>query len=192
MTRDTSAHLPALRSLRLGSSGRFGRRTSLLAIFLLSGTLTLATSFPALAQGETSGVTGAVSHYDRVVTRSAALYHKLMADARKKFDAAKAKADATYDNATQRANNEVTLRINTVKEEVAQSPHFDAHIKDKIKGAARNFALAIAKARAIHEGAMAAALRDYTESLKNASATYADAVHKAEKTYRAEASRWLK
>jgi len=192
MTHDTFAHLFSLRSQRSGTSSRSGRKISLLAIFLLSGSLTLATSLPARAQGETSGVTRAVSHYDHVVTRSAALYHKLMADARKKFDSAKAKADAAYDNETQRANNEVTLRINTVKEEVAQSPHFDAHIKDKIKGAARNFALAIAKARAIHEGRMAAALRDYTESLKKASATYADAVHKAEKTYRAEASSWLK
>ncbi|MGC8500344.1 MAG: hypothetical protein ACP5OS_04090 [Leptospirillia bacterium] len=192
MTHEPSAHLFSLRSLRSGTSGRPGRKIFLLAILLLSGGLTLATSLPARAQGETSGVTGAVSHYDRVVTRSAALYHKLMADARKKFDSAKAKADAAYDNETQRANNEVTLGINTIKEEVAQSPHFDAHIKDKIKGAARNFALAIAKARAIHEGAMAAALRDYTESLKNASATYADAVQKAEKTYRTEASSWLK
>lgn len=163
-----------------------------LASLLLAGTFFLGTPLPAHAQGETSGVTGAVSRYDRVVSHASALYHKLMTEARKKFDAAKSKADAAYDKATQRANNDVTLKINTVKEEVAQSPHFDAHLKDKIKGAARDFALAIAKARAIHEGQMAAALRDYTESLKKASSDYADAVKKAEKTYRTEASRWLK
>ena len=163
-----------------------------LASLLIAGTFLLVTSLPARAQGETSGVTGAVSRYDRVVSHASSLYHKLMSDARKKFDAAKSKADAAYDKATQRANNEVTLKINTVKEEVAQSPHFDAHIKDKIKGAARDFALAIAKARAIHEGEMAAALRDYTDSLKKASSDYADAVKRAENTYRSEAARWLK
>ena len=174
------------------SGGRlFGYALPSLAA-IAAGTFLLASPLPARAQGETSGVTGAVSRYDRVVSRSAALYHKLMGDARKKFDTAKAKADAAYDKATQRANNEVTLKINTVKEEVAQSPHFDVHLKDKIKGAARDFALAIAKARAIHEGEMAAALRDYTDSLKKASTDYADTVKRAEKTYQSEAARWLK
>ncbi len=168
-----------------------GQAVSFLAA-LLAGSFLLANSIPAFAEGETSGVTGAVSRYDRMVSHSAGSYHKIMGDARKKFETAKARADAAYDKATQRANSEVTLKINTVKEEVAQSPHFDAHLKDKIKGAARDFALAIAKARAIHEGEMAAALRDYTDSLKKASATYADAVKKAESTYRTEASRWLK
>ena len=173
-------------------SRRFATKT-LLALFL-SGTV--ATALPlsqALAQTmtDTSRVTRAVGHYDAVISRASSLYHKTLADARKRFDQAKGKADAAYDKATERANREVTLKINTVKEEVAQSSGFDAHLKDKIKGAAKDFAVAIARARAIRQEAVASALREYTETLRKATSDYADVVKKAESVYRTEAKRWI-
>ena len=85
----------------------------------------------------------------------------------------------------------MTLKINTVKEEVAQSSGFDAHLKDKIKGAAKDFAVAIARARAVRQEAVAIALREYTKTLRNATSDYADAVKKAESVYRTEAKRWI-
>ena len=156
------------------------------------GIILIASPSRAADMNDTSRVTRAVGHYDDVVSRASTLYHKAVADARKSFDSAKADADSAYDKATERANREVTLTINTIKEEVAQSSGFDAHLKDKIKGAARNFAVSIARARAVRQGAMAAALREYTDTLRKATASYADAVKKAESAYRSEAKRWIK
>ena len=140
---------------------------------------------------DTSRVTRAVGHYDAVVSRASTLYHKSISKARKTFDLAKRKADAAYDKETERANRDVTLKINTVKKEVAQSSGFDANLKEKIKGAAKDFAVAIARARAVRQGTVAEALRNYTEGLRNATADYADAVKKAEASYRNEAKRWI-
>ncbi len=138
-----------------------------------------------------SRVTRAVGDFDAHISRASSQYHSALSEARKKFDAAKRGADAAYDKATEHANQEVTLKINTVKEEVAQSPRFDAHVKDKIKGAARDFAIAIARARAVRQGAMADALRKYTEALKKVTAEYAEAVQKAEASYRTAAKGWI-
>ena len=179
-------------TIRSFISRRFASKT--LFALVISGVVAAVAPVPrTFAQNltDTSRVTRAVGHYDAVVSRASNLYHKTLADARKRFDLAKGKADAAYDKATERANREVTLKINTVKEEVAQSSGFDTHLKDKIKGAARDFAVAIARARAIRQEAVAGALREYTESLRKATSDYADAVKKAESLYRTEAQRWI-
>lgn len=103
----------------------------------------------------------------------------------------KSHADSVYDKATERANREVTFKINTIKESISQAQGFDANLKDKIKQAAQGFAVSIAKARAIHQATLAKARKEYSESLKSLTAVYADAVKKAEATYRSEARRWI-
>ncbi len=179
-------------TIRSVTSRNFASKT--LFALVLSGLFVLSAPHSrtfAADMTDTSRVTRAVGHYDAVVSRASALYHKAISNARKTFDLAKRKADAAYDKATERANRDVTLKINTVKEEVAQSSGFDAHLKDKIKDAAKDFAIAIARARAIRQGEVAGALRDYTEALRKATADYADAVKKAEATYRNDAKRWI-
>lgn len=157
--------------------------------------LILLSSIPgrsiAATMTDAAPVTRAIGRYDAFISRAAIAYHKSIADARRKFDHEKNKADALYDKATEKANRTVTYNISMIKEQVAQAQGFDANLKDKIKGAAQNFAVSIAKARAIHQAALAASLKEYTATLRTVTGTYADAIKKAEGTYRAEAMHWI-
>jgi hypothetical protein len=185
-------NLMTIKTARVQSAIPASFSSIIIAGFLSFGLLAASTE-TSLAAGltDTARVTRAIGHYDSIVSKASNLYHKAISDARKKFDMAKSKADGSYDKATEVANREVTFKINTIKESISQAQGFDANLKDKIKQAAQDFAVSIAKARAIHQAALAEALKNYTESLKSVTASYAQAVEKAEATYRSEAHRWI-
>jgi len=184
--------------MKIKTAPRYPALPSFLSTMMIGGLLSIgllaAAPAPSFAADltDTTRVTRAIGHYDAIVSRASSLYHKSISDARKNFDTAKSKTDAAYDKATEKANRDVTFKINMIKESISQAQGFDTNLKDKIKKAAQGFAVSIAKARAVHQAALAENLKEYTESLKSITAAYADAVKKAEESYRSEARHWIK
>ena len=68
-----------------------------LALLLLSAIPGLSI---AATMTDAAPVTRAIGRYDAFISKAAVAYHKSIADARKKFDLEKNKADALYDKAT--------------------------------------------------------------------------------------------
>ncbi|MHB8421737.1 MAG: hypothetical protein ACYC9S_05145 [Leptospirales bacterium] len=123
------------------------------------------------------------NRYDSVVSQALARYHMAAAKARKLYLEAKHKADKIYVQKTTAASTRVTIKINRIRDSLAQGAgSMEKNATKLIKEAVSGYAKTISSDYAKREKALKTAVEVYAKSLGEAAAQFQKDLKKAEQT----------